>query len=235
MERDLPAVAQVRPRDAGGRAVRGVRALFAGRQARRHGLVGRPELWQLKRDFQIAFLRAQGLEPGHVLVDVGCGTLRGGIPIIEYLDAGAYVGIDVRAEAIEEARRELRESGLEHKQPELIAAASLAAVDLGRSADRVWAFSVLMHLDDERLAECFDFAARHLAADGVFYANAITADLPRARWREFPVLSRPVDVYRAEAERAGLSLRDLGALADLGHVTGLAHHDEQRMFALQRR
>jgi SAM-dependent methyltransferase len=224
----------VKPREVRERAVRRVRSVLAGRQARRHGLVGRPELWQFKRDFQIAFLRGQGLEPGHVLVDVGCGTLRGGIPIIEYLDAGSYVGIDVRAEAIDEARRELREAGLEHKRPELIAAPSLGSVDLGREVDYVWAFSVLMHLDDERLGECFDFARRQLAADGVFYANAITAELPPARWREFPVLSRSADVYLAYAERAGLSLRDMGALADLGHVTGLAHHDEQRMFALRR-
>jgi SAM-dependent methyltransferase len=218
-----------------GRVARGARALLAGRQARRHGLVGRPELWQLKREFQISFLRAHGLEPGHTLVDVGCGTLRGGIPIIEYLDAGGYVGIDVRPDVIEEARRELREAGLEHKRPELIAASSLASVDLGRAADRVWAFSVLMHLDDERLDECFDFARRHLAGDGVFYANAITAELPAARWREFPVLSRTVDVYRERAARAGLSVRDLGPLAGLGHVTGLAHHDEQRMLELRPR
>ena len=222
-------------RQLAGRAVRAARALAAGKQARRHGLVGRPELWQLKRDFQIAFLRAHGLEPGHVLVDVGCGTLRGGIPIIEYLAAGGYVGLDVRAEAIEEARRELRESGLEDKRPELVVAPSLAGVDLGRTADRVWAFSVLMHLDDGRLAECFDFARRHLAADGAFYANAITAERPPARWREFPVLSRPVETYRAFAERAGLSVHDLGPLSGLGHVTGLAHHDEQRMLELRPR
>ena len=223
----------MKARELAERAARRARALVAGRQARRHGLVGRPELWQLKRDFQIAFLRAHGLEHGHVLVDVGCGTLRGGIPIIEYLDVGGYVGIDVRAEAIEEARRELLESGLEDKRPELIAAPSLASVDLGRSADRIWAFSVLMHLDDERLMECFEFAQRHLAADGVFYANAITAELPPARWREFPVLSRPVEVYGDFAASAGLFVRDLGPLAGLGHVTGLAHHDEQRMLELR--
>lgn len=220
-------------REAAERAARQARALLAGRQARRHGLVGRPELWQLKRDFQIAFLEEHGLEPGHVLVDVGCGTLRGGIPIIEYLDEGGYIGIDVRPEAIAEARRELREHGLEHKQPELIAAQSLADVELGRSADRIWAFSVLMHLDDERLDECLDFASRHLAADGVFYANVIAADLPPSRWREFPVISRPVETYRERADHAGLSVRDMGALSDLGHVTGLAHHDEQRMLELR--
>jgi cyclopropane fatty-acyl-phospholipid synthase-like methyltransferase len=221
-------------RELADRAARRARALLAGKQARRHGLVGRPELWQLKRDFQIAFLREHGLEPGHVLVDVGCGTLRGGIPIIEYLDDASYIGIDVRAEAIEEARRELHEQGLEHKRPTLVAAPSLDGVDLGRTADHVWAFSVLMHLDDIRLDECLDFVRRHLAADGVCHANAITAELPPARWREFPVISRPVEAYREPAARAGLTLRDIGSLAELGHVTGLAHHDDQRMLELRR-
>jgi cyclopropane fatty-acyl-phospholipid synthase-like methyltransferase len=224
----------MRPRELVGHARSRARALLAGRQARRHGLVGRPELWQLKRDFQIAFLREYGLEPGHVLVDVGCGTLRGGIPIIEYLDAGSYIGIDVRAEAIAEARKELHEHGLDDRRSELIAAPSLADVQLGRAADRIWAFSVLMHLDDERLDECLAFARRQLAPGGVFYANAITADLPPARWREFPVISRRVEEYRERASRAGLSVRDLGPLAELGHVTGLAHHDEQRMLELRR-
>jgi len=224
----------MRPQELAGRAASRARALFAGKQARRHGLVGRPELWQLKRDFQIAFLWEHGLEPGHVLVDVGCGTLRGGIPIIEYLDAGSYVGIDVRAEAIEEAWQELREHGLEDRRPELIAVPSLADVELTREADRIWAFSVLMHLDDERLDECLAFARRQLAPNGIFYANAITAEFPPARWREFPVISRPVEEYREQAARAGLSARDLGPLAELGHVTGLAHHDEQRMLELQR-
>ena len=216
------------------RAAGRARLLLAGRQARRHSLVGRPELWQLKRDFQISFLRQHGLEPSHVLVDIGCGTLRGGIPIIEYLAADSYVGIDVRSEAIEEARRELREHGLEQKRPLLIAAPSLADVDVGRTADRLWAFSLLMHLDDERLDECLEFARRHLAADGVFYANVITADLAPARWREFPVISRPVEAYLELARRAGLSARDIGALAELGHVSGLAHHDEQRLLELRR-
>ena len=221
-------------REIANRAASRARAAVAGRKARRHGLVGRPELWQQKRDFQIAFLREHGLQPTHVLVDLGCGTLRGGIPIIAYLDESSYVGIDVRGEAIEEARNELQEHGLAHRRPELIATPSLASVDLGRTADYVWAFSVLMHLADERLDECLDFARRHLARSGVFYANAITEEPPPGRWREFPVISRPVDVYRDRAERKGLSLQDVGALSDLGHVTGLAHHDEQRMLELRR-
>ena len=47
---------------------------------RRRAMVGPPELWDLKRAFQIRFLRDHGLEPGHRLLDLGCGTLRGACP-----------------------------------------------------------------------------------------------------------------------------------------------------------
>ena len=180
-------------REIANRAASRARAAVAGRKARRHGLVGRPELWQQKRDFQIAFLREHGLQPTHVLVDLGCGTLRGGIPIIAYLDESSYVGIDVRGEAIEEARNELQEHGLAHRRPELIATPSLASVDLGRTADYVWAFSVLMHLADERLDECLDFA-RRLLGDRVRIEDAAPgagASFPSSRGRSTSIETEP--------------------------------------------
>jgi len=46
----------------------------------------------MKRRFQIDFFRRQGLRPDQTLFDLGCGTLRGGIPIIDYLEPGFYTG-----------------------------------------------------------------------------------------------------------------------------------------------
>src|SRR3954447_26273250 len=70
----------------------------------RHSLVGPPHVWKDKRKFQIEFLEGSGLRPDTKLVDIGCGTLRGGIPIIERLDPGNYVGVDVRPEIATEAQ-----------------------------------------------------------------------------------------------------------------------------------
>jgi cyclopropane fatty-acyl-phospholipid synthase-like methyltransferase len=83
----------------------------------RHALVGPGDLWESKRRFQIEFLLKQGLLPHHRLLDFGCGTLRGGIPLIEYLNDGNYVGLDVRLETLKEACLELEESGLASKNP----------------------------------------------------------------------------------------------------------------------
>src|SRR5690606_32860476 len=94
--------------------------LLKTRQERRHALVGDGKLWKMKRDFQLEFLLAQGLKKEHRFMDIGCGTLRGGIPVIDYLHPGNYYGIEVREQTLLEARKELKEAGLEHKHPQLI-------------------------------------------------------------------------------------------------------------------
>jgi hypothetical protein len=58
-------------------------------------------LWDEIGVLQFDFLRQQGLLPQHKLMDIGCGALRCGIPIIRYLDEGNYYGLDINASLIE--------------------------------------------------------------------------------------------------------------------------------------
>jgi cyclopropane fatty-acyl-phospholipid synthase-like methyltransferase len=202
-----------------------VRRRFPSREARRHALVGPPEFWRKTRAFQIAFLKRQGLRPDHTLVDIGCGTLRGGVPIIEYLDRGNYAGVDVRQEIESEARAELAEHRLDEKAPTLAYGRRLAEVHLGRQFDFAWAFAVLFHLTDEHLAECFTFVGEHLAPSGVFYANVNLGHNEPDTWREFPELWRTREQYEQAAGAVGLSVSDLGELGSLGHdFAGQAQH-----------
>ena len=92
-------------------------------------------MWKMKRDFQIDFLKISGLQPDHHLLDIGCGTLRGGIPLIAYLDEGRYFGIEARAEVLDEGRKELRENGLEYKNPSLFAAPDISALAIEQKFD----------------------------------------------------------------------------------------------------
>ena len=97
------------------------RALRAGRKlkyrlttsasTRRAELIGKPERWEAQRRFQFDFLTSHGLAPEHRLLDIGCGTLRVGIPLIEYLDTGHYAGVEARAPVLKEGRRALAEAG----------------------------------------------------------------------------------------------------------------------------
>jgi hypothetical protein len=54
-------------------------------------------LWHEMGRLQLDFLCSQGLLPYHKIVDIGCGCLRAGVPLVRYLDAGNYFGTDISA------------------------------------------------------------------------------------------------------------------------------------------
>lgn len=201
-------------------------------RVRRHALVGPPALWRAKREFQIRFLMEHGLGSDDYLLDLGCGTLRGAIPVIAFLDSGHYFGADVRAVAIAEARKELDDYALAGKHPTLIAG-DVSETMVDQRFDVVWAFSVLFHMTDAILAHTLTFVSAHLAEHGVFYANVILGSGESARWREFPVAPRPLSFYQQLCADHGLRALDLGELSGLGHRTGDPSQDSQHMLEIR--
>jgi len=215
----------------------------------RHARVGPAHLWKAKREFQIAFLRQQELKPDDFLLDIGCGTLRGGIPIIEYLNAGNYYGFDVRSEVIDEARSELREEKLEHKNATLLTSEDINLLRLDRQFDVVWAYSVLFHLTDDILHSVMSVAGRHLKETGTFFTN-VKAGEPRmteprvarssnelasATCRVFPFATRTLEFYEAVGKECGLAMRHLGNVKELGFGIGHEGHDNHEVIAFSRR
>ena len=202
---------------------------------RRHRTVGPSEFFQEKREFQIGFLKREGLEPQHSFLDVGCGTLRGGIPIIDLLETGKYMGIEVRPEVLAEAHKELAAAGLEFKQPELILGGDFEKLATPRRFEFAWAFSVLIHMEDHISEACVKWVGEHLTEGGRFYANANVGPTRDAMGGQgFPVLTRELGFYESHAERAGLTLTDLGTLKSLGHDFGLGG-DKHHMMRFERR
>src|ERR1700730_16469862 len=103
--------------------------------------------WDEHRRFQISFLREQGLSPSHRFLDIGCGPLTGGIPVIAYLRPNNYCGIDIRSSVLNLAWREVGIAGLSEKNPRLICSTSLGSDELGdEQFNFVFSFSVLYHL-----------------------------------------------------------------------------------------
>ena len=166
---------------------RNISNVLKSRQEKRHSLVGAGNLWKMKRDFQINFLKNQGLQKTDKLMDVGCGTLRGGIPIIQYIDVNNYFGIDVRENVLVEGRRELKTFKLEHKKPTLLAFDKFSNINIDTKFNIIFAFSVLIHLEDKIAARCFQFVGMSLSDKGVFYANVNIGEHHDGNWYGFPV------------------------------------------------
>jgi len=214
---------------------RRMKSLVLSKAERRHALVGPAELWKMKRDFQIEFLKNSDLKPHHYLLDIGCGTLRGGIPLIDYLQAGHYFGIESREEVLDEGRRELLEADLEDKSPTLILSPDISQLNVDQKFDFMWAFSVLIHMSDDILNDALNFVNRHLSNEGVFYANVHAGGEKEGNWQGFPVVTRTLDFYSGACARNGLTVSDLGPLKNLGHVSNEQAQDNQRMLSISKR
>ena len=211
-----------------------VYSMFLTESEKRHSLVGPASLWKMKQEFQINFLKAQGLAPDYKLIDIGCGTLRGGIPIIDYLNEGNYVGLEVRESVLNEGKKELKANNLEHKNPQLIVFSNYNELSFNTSFDVLFAFSVLIHLEDSIVKDCFSFAGKNIADNGVFYANVNIEDQTDANWQGFPVVFRKMDFYKELAISNGLSMNSLGVLKDLGHDSKQELADKQVMLEFKK-
>lgn len=181
-------------------------------------LVGLPEAYWQKQKFQFDFLKGKGLSPDHYFIDIGCGVLRGGVPIIKFLNKDRYLGLDINAEAIEIAKKKLIKYDITGKRSILnYVDRPLSELSLPFKADRIWAFSVLIHMTDEHVRDCLKFVSQNLKMDGLFYANVNLGDIEDGVWREFPVKWKDYSWYEIEARKAGLKTIDLGNLKSFGH------------------
>ncbi len=79
-------------------------------------------MWDEIGKLQFDFLVERGLRPDHYLLDIGCGSLRGGVHFIRYLSEGHYFGVEKEESLLEAGRSvELKRYALEEKEPQLFA------------------------------------------------------------------------------------------------------------------
>jgi SAM-dependent methyltransferase len=130
------------------------------------------QYWDYLGKLQLDYLVERGLEPGHQLLDVGCGPLRAGVHFIGYLEPGHYAGVDRRPELLEAGRTvELPRHGLEDKEPLLLASEHFEFGKLGRTFDYAIAQSVFTHLPLNSIIRCLVEMSRVLRPGGHFYAT----------------------------------------------------------------
>ena len=129
-------------------------------------------MWEEIGQLQFDFLVHKNLQPHHKMLDLGCGTLRGGQHFIKYLNKSNYYGIDISPRAIEYAKKLVVLEGLSEKNPHLLVSENKNLKFLEFSAqkfDYIIAQSVFTHLKPEHIEECFENIGQIMFDDSVFY------------------------------------------------------------------
>lgn len=129
-------------------------------------------MWDTIGPMQLAFLVARGLRPQHRLLDIGCGSLRGGIHFIAYLDPERYFGIDRDGKLIEAGLKEELPPGVQDaKRPIFAVREDFDISVFGAKFDFAIAQSVFTHLPLNSILRCLVNVARTLTEGGVLYAT----------------------------------------------------------------
>jgi SAM-dependent methyltransferase len=147
--------------------------------------------WAVIGALQRSFLVAQGLQPQHRLLDVGCGPLRAGIHFVEYLEPAHYYGIDINESLLDAGYlRELPERLRDKLPRDHLRATDRFNCDFGVQFDYAIANSVFTHISLNHVRLCLYRVARQLAPEGRFFVSYFHAPI-----------SHPLDASRANGRR----------------------------------
>ncbi|MFT5165469.1 MAG: ubiquinone/menaquinone biosynthesis C-methylase UbiE [Saprospiraceae bacterium] len=134
------------------------------------GLWGRFRMFQ---DWQTKILQENGLRPEHHFLDVGCGILRLGMPLIQFLDSDRYCGIDAVEDYIKVAKVYLNELVKTEKVYHLLTDRNFGFDSFGRHFDFAMAQSVFTHLSFIQIEQCFGELKKVMKPGGKFLFTMI--------------------------------------------------------------
>ena len=208
------------------RQIYGFRAYVPGLrfQHLRETMVGPVGYWDELQQYQFNVLVANGLRPDHALLDLCCGPLQGGIAFIRYLDAGGYVGVDIRAPNLAAGYRQILDHDLAAKNPRLIRSETFGRDFLGDAKfDFIFVSQTLYLFDDAKTAQLLALARRVLKPGGKFLGDILKPELhasliyPNCGW-----LCHTVESMKSIAESQGMEVRSLGGLRQFQYPAKLS-------------
>jgi predicted TPR repeat methyltransferase len=118
-----------------------------------------------------------GLKPGDTCVDYGCGTLRVGQHIIDYLVPRAYWGLDISQYLLDEGRKLIGEQLWAEKEPQLrIISRESVAEAASAKPDMMFSFAVLLHVHPDELSEYVGNVMTIIGKKGQYITDANLMD-----------------------------------------------------------
>jgi hypothetical protein len=179
-------------------------------------------MWDEIGRLQFDYLVEQGLEPSDVLLDIGCGSLRGGVHFIRYLEPGHYLGMEKERELLDlGVSKELSSEELDAKHPELVASSRFDFEGFSRVPTFALAQSLFSHLTPDQIELCLVRLRAFVRPGCRFFATFLEHESvpginPR-RSHDHRLFGYAPEVMSALGVRNGWSPRFIG---DWGHPRG---------------
>ncbi|MEA3496529.1 MAG: class I SAM-dependent methyltransferase [Bacteroidota bacterium] len=123
-------------------------------------------------------LLSEGLKKNHVIVDVGCGSGRLALQLVDFLE-GKFIGIDIVPKLVNYARKSCNRPDWVFKT-----AAGLTIPAKDESVDFISFFSVFTHLTHEEIYKYLIDSKRVLKVDGKIIFSFLEFSMP-SHWSFF--------------------------------------------------
>lgn len=199
-------------------------------------------LWEEIGSLTTAYLVARGLRPTDYVLDVGCGALRVGVKLVDYLEPAHYFGVDLSADLLRAGYELELGDYLQKRLPRshLVQEGDFRFERLPtrRPFDVALAQSLFTHLPLDRLRVCLIRLAAVVAPGGTFFATFFVC--PNEEGRDEPVQHFPGgvttfatrDPYHYHVNEIRLATRGLPWQASEPLEWG--HPRDQRMVEIRR-
>jgi Methyltransferase domain len=127
---------------------------------------------------QLELLRLNGCTPDSHVLEIGCGALVAGRPILHFLKPDRYVGIEPNSWLIDAAIEGLPDTPrlIAEKRPVFLTTMDFDASETGRTFDYVISHSILSHAAASQYPQFLKAVRKVLAPQGVVLASIRLAD-----------------------------------------------------------
>lgn len=139
--------------------------------------VGPLENHDLYAALQFNLLTTLGLREFHSLLDIGCGSLRGGKLFIPYLLPGRYFGIEPEKWLIDYGlENELGHKITKIKRPQFSYTKNFKLNIFKKKFDFILAQSIFSHASGEQIIKCLAEAKKVMKKNSIFVANYLKGE-----------------------------------------------------------
>jgi len=139
--------------------------------------VGPPQKYDIVAANQFNLLTSLGLREYHSLLDIGCGSLRGGRLFIPYLLPEMYFGIEPEQWLIEEGiKNNLGKDILKIKKPKFTNDGNFTLSGFNQNFDFILAQSIFSHATQNQIKRCLSEAKKVMTPTSRFVATFVKGE-----------------------------------------------------------